>query len=457
MRKFFAAILTVCAVLPGGFLEEAQAQQLSAGAAKESIVPPFPTPLAGYFDRTEPFAGVRAPIFARAVVFESGSNRVAIVGLDLLAVSRELRESACQAIRQGTGIPAENVLICAGHIHSAPAGFHGSSLFGGGIDERLVDFLAEQIAGAVSRAAEEMRPAKVGYGSGRIDTITRNRQQGNTAAIDPEVGVLRVEAAESGSLIATLFNFTGHPVVQGSDNLLIAGGYPGAAAVTVEGVLGGVALFTQGACGDVTMIRNGSSYEEAERLGHVLAGEVIKTVESISPGEDAELWSVYEPVTLPARTFPPAEEAEQAFAAAQRAVESAREAKAPESDLRRLERALDDAEWEARLARFSEEKPGAAAAAAEGSMQAVQVGPLILAGFPGELFVEYGLEMKQRVAQTTGRHAIVVGFSNDYLGYLVTPRAAATGGYEMASRRVEPAAGRVLLEAALSLIESNAK
>ena len=46
--------------------------------------------------------------------------------------------------------------------------------------------------------------------------MTRNRQQKNEEVIDPQVGVLRVEELDGHKTIATLFNFTGHPVILGS-------------------------------------------------------------------------------------------------------------------------------------------------------------------------------------------------------------------------------------------------
>jgi hypothetical protein len=52
--------------------------------------------------------------------------------------------------------------------------------------------------------------------------VTRNRQQKNDV-IDPQVGALRIEERDGRKTIATLFNFTGHPVILGSTNLMLSG------------------------------------------------------------------------------------------------------------------------------------------------------------------------------------------------------------------------------------------
>jgi len=48
---------------------------------------------------------------------------------------------------------------------------------------------------------------------------------------------------------------------------------------------------------------------------------------------------------------------------------------------------------------------------------------------------------------------MLVGYANDYLGYIVTPRAVATGGYEQATSRLDASAGRAMTEAAMGWVE----
>jgi hypothetical protein len=125
--------------------------------------------------------------------------------------------------------------------------------------------------------------------------------------------------------------------------------------------------------------------------------------------------------------------------------------------LSRLQQQVEDAQFVARLAKLTKENPQVDDLLKRGSVHVMQIGPLVLVGIPGELFVEYALEMKQRVRQLTDRPMMLVGYANGYIGYLVTPRAIATGGYEQAAARVDSSTGRVLTEAAMELVEEVVK
>ncbi|MEX2015078.1 MAG: neutral/alkaline non-lysosomal ceramidase N-terminal domain-containing protein, partial [Candidatus Hydrogenedentales bacterium] len=252
--------------------------ELRAGAAKASIVPPFPVHMGGFGDRMKHFEGVHDDLFARALVLENDELAVIFVATDLMALDKKLVEQARAKITKETSVPREHILISCAHNHSAPSYYQ----FEEDADQQKTrDFFAEQFAAAAIEAWEARRPARIGYANGEVKGATRNRQQGNETVIDTQLGVLRVEEPETRAVIATLFNFTGHPVILGSDNLQLSGEFPGAASRTVEQVLGGVALFTQGACGDITVHRSGDPWLEIERLGRLIGGEVIATAESI--------------------------------------------------------------------------------------------------------------------------------------------------------------------------------
>ena len=426
--------------------------ELKAGAAKRSIVPPFPTQMGGYYDRQDTFTGVSRPVLVRALVCENGETGVAIAVADLIAVSRNLVDGARAKAAEATGLLPENILISATHSHSAPSGFHGSGLLGPAEDTRLTEFLIGEIAGAIIEAHAALRPAALGFAYGRLDTATVNRQQNNDAVIDPDVGVLKVQEKDTRNTIATLANFTGHPVILGGENLLLSCEYPGVACETVENVVGGVAIFTQGACGDVTMKRSGPPFDEVTRIGRVVAGEIISTSEQITPGEEADLRSHWETVVVEQRTLPTPADADTAILVAEAAHKAALDAGKPEYIVKDLSREISASKTTATVAKAAVERPDTLKAATQASVHVLQIGPLVAVGIPGEIFVEYALEMKRRVAQDVKRPMILVGYANDYIGYIITPRADATGGYEKAISRVAPTAGRTLTEAAMAAV-----
>jgi hypothetical protein len=80
-------------------------------------------------------------------------------------------------------------------------------------------------------------------------------------------------------------------------------------------------------------------------------------------------------------------------------------------------------------------------------LQVIQIEPIVLVAFPGELFVEYALEIKDRSLKP----ATVISLANGELqGYIVTPGAK---GYEADFSLFPPSAGRILVEQALTIID----
>lgn len=421
--------------------------ELLAGAARVSIVPPFPTHMGGFGDRMDTFTGVHDDLYARALVLDNGETELLIVTTDLMSVDGELVRLARNAIEDATGIAPTNVMITAAHNHSAPSYYQ--KVRNGEAHPPLEGFLVDQFTKAAVEAHGNKRSALAGYRNGQITGATRNRQQNNETVVDTQVGVLRVEEAEGRGVIAVLFNFTGHPVIVGSRNLELSGEFPGWASRTVESVLGGVALFTQGACGDVTVHRSGDPFMEIQRLGRLIAGEVVKTAESIRPSADADLAAASTVLTLPPKALPPPDELEREMAAAQARLDAI----AGDSELGELRRAL---EGEIRLHRAllaqSKERDGDGPRDYEAEVQVFKIANAAITAIPGEIFVEYGLELRQRTGQVFGLESFLAGYANGYVGYIVTPRAMETGGYEASVARVSLDSGRRMVETAVTLL-----
>jgi hypothetical protein len=318
-------------------------------------------------------------------------------------------------------------------------------------DPKLKEFLVAQFSDAAIEAFKNRAPARAGFRAGELKGATRNRQQGNDL-VDPQVGVLRVEARDRRKTIATLFNFTGHPVVIGSNNLLLSGEYPGAACRAVENLLGGVAIFTQGAAGDVTVHRQGDPFDEIERIGRTLAGEVIKTSGFIECRDELPLAGASKLLSFSPREIPSIEEAQNALDAAKKQLESAEKTNGNPDFRRQLQQQVQLQTVNLKVAMGKKDGTLKLPDAYEAEVQVLQAGDLVLVAIPGEIFVEYALEMRSRVRQAVDKDMILAGYSNGYIGYIITPRAARTGGYEASVARVGPDAGRSLTETAMGLL-----
>ena len=129
------------------------APALRAGAAKVDV-----TPSGGELPKNS--LGVLDPLYARAIVVESGTTTAALVTVDAGGIPEALWDTVSRRLDAELGIPPANLLLTATHTHSAGA-------------QRGPDYAAK-IVQAVRLAKERLAPARMGYGTG-VSYINVNR------------------------------------------------------------------------------------------------------------------------------------------------------------------------------------------------------------------------------------------------------------------------------------------
>lgn len=258
---------------------------LLAGAASIEITPQEPVPMWGYGDRHAALSeGVLDPLYATALVLQTGKVKLAIVGLDL---GRSPIESSLTRIRERIAeLGIENSMIAGSHTHHGPvvelqdrAG-RGRGRFAGAI--RYTQQLEDKIVEAITQANAQLTEAHIATGFTELPSFNRNRH----SKIDPipcdhRLGVLRLVQAEDGVSIATLINFTAHPTSIPSERLQFSADYVGALRSHVEQELGGTAIFMQGASGDIST--NRGPFGDHLAYGTALGNEVIRLSKGMQP------------------------------------------------------------------------------------------------------------------------------------------------------------------------------
>jgi len=82
-------------------------------------------------------------------------------------------------------------------------------------------------------------------------------------------------------------------------------------------------------------------------------------------------------------------------------------------------------------------------------IQVIKIGKWSFAGWPGEMFIEYDLAVKEKADNT-----FVIALANGELqGYIVTPQAAAEGGYEASNALFAAEGGLFLIDKTLDLLK----
>jgi hypothetical protein len=178
LRQSTAAI-GAAAGLPWIASQVAAAQagaELRAGQGVVDVTPPLGIELAGFHrppDNPRRITSIRQPSAVRALVIALGEARVAIVSLDILAVSTDLSTRLGAAVERATGIPAANVRFAATHTHSMPT-FRALRQWGAISPEYMQSVEAAAVR-AVTLAKEDLAPAEMLLGKSHAEGASFNR------------------------------------------------------------------------------------------------------------------------------------------------------------------------------------------------------------------------------------------------------------------------------------------
>jgi hypothetical protein len=465
--RFFLSLILLALAAP------AFGQSLQAGAATSNITPPLGQPIVGGFSPA-PSTNIHDELNARCLVLDDGQSRLALVVCDLLGFHSVVSDEARRIIAERTKIPRERVLISATHTHSASSAM-GSDRFNH--EQKLDDyeaFVARRIADGVQRAANNLRPAELAFGTvdvpehvfnrrwflkpgtvppnpfGTIDMVKMNPGAGNANLVepagptDPTISIIAVREP-GGRPISVYTAYSLHYVggVRGSD---ISADYYGMYCEELKRLVGGeqhdplfVAMMANGTSGDINNINfrhprpRQQPYEQMRYVAHDVAGKVFGAMKDQKYRSDITLDARYREPTLRWR-HPTAEQlqwAKETVAAGPKVQRGA--------DLSFIyaQRAL-------KMADYPE--------TTKVPVQALRIGDICIGTMPCEVFCEIGMEFRQRSAL---QPAFLVELAHGYLGYLPTPRHHKLGGYEtwLGTNRLEPDASDKLLAELLSMSE----
>lgn len=420
---------------------------LLAAVMPVDITPPIGTRLDGYGARKGPSNDVHDPLFATLLALKSGSSGVAMLSLDLVAVKLGFTNRIRRALSPILGIPEDCILVAAIHTHSGPAGFLGRLTMPGSTEDPfLEETILRRLAGGAGWVAQHLGPAQLSVGRGEVRDLGRNRNDPVNGPVDYDVNVLRVDG-EEGQSLAVLMNYGCHPTVLGPENLAISADYPGAARAALNKIYPKTTFFFfNGATGDVStrFTRRGQGFDEVERMGRILAGEVLKVMQVATPVDAPELIGQIQPLTLPFRQFPSADAAQRQLEAFEADLARQRAAGLPHGEIRKAVTRVEGAQAQLHMAQSL-----GGAVSIETQVQALRLGPVALFSVPGEPFTQIVLDIK---AKSPAQSTLAVSYGNDYCGYFPDRPSIIAGTYEALTSPFDETAGEMLKQAAITLL-----
>jgi hypothetical protein len=448
------------------------AQGFKAGFAERDISPTIGMEQPGGYGKSF-HASFHDPCKVRAAVFDDGTRRVALVGVDALMLSRQLVQAARDGISKACGISPEAVLVGASHSHSSgPTGMiqpgeydHGSELVkrlaykeSSCADAGYLETVRKQIVEAVTAADRERVAAECGFGRGHEGTVSFNRRlrmkngqtwshpgQGNpdilgyAGPIDPEVGVIGAWDKD-GRFLGCIVNFACHATTNPGG---ISANWIYYMEQAIHGALNTQApvVFLQGACGDITQVdnlspsRNPGAEQWARLVGGRVGAEAAKVLVGLHAGSQVEV-DARSTILQLERRRPQAERVK----AAMELIEKAQNPNSTDYTFAK-ELVLLDA--------LLQKSP-----TADVEVQAIKVGPAVFVSNPTEFFVELGLRIKQ---ESSFPFTFPVELANGCVGYVPTEEAFTErgGGYETrltSYSNLKPTAGTTMVETGIKLV-----
>ena len=373
--------------------------------------------------------------------------------------------AAREEIERATGVPARNIMISATHAHTGPVlGGRGPRDDALGAEHELVrrysSTLPARIAEAVKRGRSALAPAAVKAARGQEPSLAFNRRFHMTdgtvgwnpgklnprilkpaGPIDPEVELVLFEGrTEPHKPLAAYVNYAVH--LDNVGGLKISADMPATLSSLLAQVKGPemVTLYTTGCCGDINHINvrwaePQHGFENAARMGIILAGAVLKSWPELSPIGPGPLRVKSERVALPLPKISP-----PAVASAREVVARHRDPKSKQPAFLETVEAYKVLDVEARHGEPIEVE-----------VQVIALGgDLAWVALPGEIFVELGLAIKQ---DSPFSHTIIAELANGSIGYIPTRRAYTQGNYEVVSARCAEGSGELLVDAAIRMLK----
>ena len=462
----------IAPVLLGQQASSSSNRRLRAGFSEQDITPQIGMEQPGGY--TKAFhRKFHDPCKVRAAVFDNGERKAALVGIDALVIPRQVVMRARQSIHEYCGITPEAVMIGASHSHSAgpigmvlPGEYDGASplvqklayQYSSCADPAYLKQVESQIVHAVTDANSKSTHVRCSFGVGHEDRVAFNRRfrmrngqtwthpgQGNpdiirpAGPIDPAVGVV-VAWDDDDKMLGCIVNYACHGTTS-----------PGAISAdwiyylekTIQGAVGSTppVVFLQGCCGDITQVDNQSPYQRpsgeewAKLVGGRIGSEAMKAMLLSVPGEVEAIDFQSKLLSIP-RRLPSPEHLKTSFAILQSNGGN-----------------TSSTEWVFAKEIVMLDALAARSKQVDAEVQAIQLGPAVFIATPGEMFCDYGLELRSH-----SRFPITfpVELANGSVGYVPTEEALSPsgGGYETrltSYTNLEPTAGTQMVKAGLQL------
>ncbi len=455
------------------------------GRGKADITgPAMGVQLWGFVRADQIAEGVHIRLYSRAYIIAEpkGDKRIAFASVDLGSVTHAIHQEVVERLQKkiGNAYTEANVIISATHTHSGPGGYwhYGTTgPIGAPLYPEHFNAIVQGIVDSIAAAHADLQPGDISIAHGAVEgaganrstpayaanpEAERNRYSGDT---DKDMTLLKLSHA-SGD-IGMINWFASHPTAMNFFNRLISGDHKGHASARFENEVGNglVAAFAQSNCGDVTPnlnLNNTGPGKDAFETTHIIAERQLDVAKKLYEGASEKLTGPvdYRQIYVNMRYHPVS--AEFTGAGDQRTCPSAfgysfaagstedggghplfKEGMLARNAMIdgtvKQQFGMPDPSEECRTCQAEKVilfAPGEVDPPMQSQvvpMTLARIGQLTLVCVPGEFTTMSGRRLRETVANILGessKHIVLVGYANDFSGYITTREEYATQQYE---------------------------
>lgn len=412
---------------------------IKAAKGRVVITPPVGSAMAGNVRLDNKSRGVHDDLCCNILILNQENKKICLLGFDVIFLEYTTCTAIKDRIEKTTDIPAANIVMWATHTHSGPD--TGMRMYQGDQDSAIaayVEDMSANVVAGVAKANETFETVILKAGKTSVPDLSFNRRlvkkdgsvvmnfeefeisdiTGTTGPIDEELITLSVWD-RSNRLFALLVNFTLHPAILVGYKWLISRdfiNYLDEYILENYGVQV-VTLFANGAEGNINHLNYQDpdqlrSFEEAERVGKKLGAYVHDSIRNSSV-VDGEINFVSENINLPLREITEEERqwAEMVLERDKELVEDMLDGIPDKTYAKMIKGMLERTDTEC-----------------ETVLQGMAVHDFAFVTFPGEVYVEFGLKVKEL---SPFKATMVIGLANSNAGYIPSEEAFSQGGYEV--------------------------
>ena len=425
-------------------------KQFLAGAASVDITPPIGTRINGDFISHYAHT-IHDNLYSKALALKGaqGTDPVVLIVVDTCYMQDDFLRPIRKTISKKAGLPANNILFCCTHTHSAGA---VTDLLLGAADLPYTRKLPSLIVQSALEALQNLQPAKIAFGSidmpehilcrrysmkegynafnpvtGGSDVVKTNPFGderdiiGPVAKMDTQLSYLAVKSLGD-QWISLFANYSLH-YVGDFEAGTISADYFGEFAVQIKNILGApdsfVGILSNGTSGEANIwdFVNSTRYptgdfEKSRFIARDLATRIVSSIESLIWETEYNISVAYEELYFPVVKPSPIE------------VKHAQDI-VSRSNFENITTVDNDALTRiyAREQLLLIDGPDKEVL----PVQAIKIGNCIIGALAGEFFAETGLWLKQN---SPVANYFSIGLANGVVGYVPPAHEIERGGYE---------------------------